>query len=179
MKKIVLTGAHGTGKTTLLTPLVELYQLHALPRTVRNFWEAHGVSDFEKLPPEIRAEFQKYLLLNQLSLENEHWDKGFITDRSVLDYLGYTLISSTMGGSDIELYKALIKERLLQYDYIIYCPVEFPAEAEYLRAHPGLQNQVAEVMETHLGLWLQPDQYCIVRGSVQERLEQIKSFVEK
>ena len=175
--KIILTGAHGTGKTTLLNELVKLYSIPALRRTVRSFWEDNGVSDFEKLPAEIRAEFQKYLLLNQISLEDQYQETGFITDRSVLDYLGYAIVSSSMQGSDLELYKALIQARLAQYDYIVYCPVEFKAEAEYLRAHPDSQKQVAAVLEQYLAEWLQPSQYCLVTGSVSDRLAQIQRFI--
>lgn len=175
--KIILTGAHGTGKSTLLEPLREYYQLSTLKRTVRTFWEDNGVVDFEKLPADVRTVFQKQLLLNQLEKENTLWEKGFVTDRSVLDYLGYAIVSSNMSGVDLGLYKSLIRERLLQYDYIIYCPVEFPAEPEYLRAYPDSQNEVAEVLEEHLALWLREDQYCIARGSVEERLEQIKQFI--
>jgi|688.fasta_scaffold163367_4 deoxyadenosine/deoxycytidine kinase len=175
---IILTGAHGTGKSTLVEPLATEYKLPVFQRTVRNFWEANGVVDFEKLPSDVRAIFQKHLLLNQLDKENALWDKGFITDRSVLDYLAYAVVSSSMSKTDLDLYKALIRERLLQYDYIIYLPVEFPAEAEYLRANPDSQKEVAQVFEEHLDLWLKPEQYCIARGSVEERLEQIKSFIK-
>lgn len=177
--KIILTGAHGTGKSTLLEPLREYYQLPTLKRTVRTFWEDNGVVDFEKLPADVRTVFQKQLLLNQLEKENTLWEKGFVTDRSVLDYLGYAIVSSNMSGVDLGLYKSLIRERLLQYDYIIYCPVEFPAEAEYLRAHPDSQKEVAGVLEEHLALWLRDDQYCIVRGSVEDRLEIIKEYIQK
>lgn len=177
--KIILTGAHGTGKSTLVQPLATEYKLPVFQRTVRNFWEANGVNDFELLPSDIRAIFQKHLLLNQLEKENTLWEQGFITDRSVLDYLAYAVVSSSMSKTDLDLYKALIRERLLQYDYIIYLPVEFPAEPEYLRANPQSQIEVAEVLEEHLNLWLKPEQYCIARGSVDERLGQIKNFIEK
>lgn len=177
--KIILTGAHGTGKSTLVQPLANTYNLPVLQRTVRTFWEDNGVKDFELLPSDIRAIFQKHLLLNQLDKENTLWEQGFITDRSVLDYLGYAVVSSSMSKTDLDLYKALIRERLLQYDYIIYLPVEFPAEPEYLRANPQSQTEVAEVLEEHLNLWLKPEQYCIARGSVDKRLGQIKNFIEK
>lgn len=177
--KIILTGAHGTGKSTLVQPLATEYKLPVLQRTVRNFWEANGVNDFELLPSDIRAIFQKHLLLNQLEKENTLWEQGFITDRSVLDYLAYTVVSSSMSKTDLDLYKALIRERLLQYDYIIYLPVEFPAEPEYLRANPQSQIEVAEVLEEHLNLWLSPEQYCVARGSVDQRLETIRNFIEK
>ena len=177
--KIILTGAHSTGKSTLVQPLATEYKLPVFQRTVRNFWEANGVNDFELLPSDVRAIFQKHLLLNQLEKENTLWEQGFITDRSVLDYLGYAVVSSSMSKTDLDLYKALIRERLLQYDYIIYLPVEFPAEPEYLRANPQSQAEVAEVLEEHLNLWLKPEQYCIARGSVEERLETIKNFIQK
>jgi deoxyadenosine/deoxycytidine kinase len=176
--KIILTGAHGTGKSTLVKPLAQEYNIEVLQRTVRNFWEDNGVNDFELLPSDVRSVFQKHLLLNQLKKESLLWEQGFITDRSVLDYLGYAVVSSAMSKTDLNLYKALIRERLLQYDYIIYLPVEFPAEPEYLRAHPKSQEQVAQVLEEHLQLWLNQEQYCIARGSVEERLEQIKSFIQ-
>ncbi|MEY3470951.1 MAG: hypothetical protein RLZZ223_301 [Candidatus Parcubacteria bacterium] len=176
--KIILTGAHGTGKSTLVEPLASEYDLPVLQRTVRTFWEDNGVKDFELLPSDIRAIFQKHLLLNQLDKENSLWEQGFITDRSVLDYLGYAVVSSSMSTTDLDLYKALIRERLLQYDCIIYLPVEFPAEPEYLRANPQSQKEVAQVLEDHLNLWLSSEQYCIARGSVEERLEQIKSFID-
>jgi deoxyadenosine/deoxycytidine kinase len=176
--KIILTGAHGTGKSTLVQPLAQEYKVPVFQRTVRNFWEDNGISDFELLPADVRAVFQKHLLLNQLEKENSLWEKGFITDRSVLDYLAYTVVSSTMSKTNLDLYKALIRERLLQYDYIIYLPVEFSAEPEYLRANPESQEQVAQVFEEHLKLWLKPEQYCIARGSVENRLEQIKSFIQ-
>jgi nicotinamide riboside kinase len=176
--KIILTGAHGTGKSTLVKPLATEYNLPVLQRTVRNFWEDHGVNDFELLPSDVRAIFQKHLLLNQLDKENSLWRDGFITDRSALDYLAYAVVSSSMSKTDLDLYKALIRERLLQYDYIIYLPVEFPAEAEYLRANPDSQQEVAQVFEEHLNLWLSPEQYCIARGSIDERLEQIKKFID-
>lgn len=176
--KIILTGAHGTGKSTLVKPLATEYDLPVLQRTVRTFWEDNGVNDFELLPSDVRAIFQKHLLLNQLEKENALWEQGFITDRSVLDYLGYAVVSSSMSTTDLDLYKALIRERLLQYDCIIYLPVEFPAEPEYLRANPQSQKEVAQVLEDHLNLWLSPEQYCIARGSVEERLEQIKSFID-
>ncbi|MEX0594900.1 MAG: ATP-binding protein [Candidatus Paceibacterota bacterium] len=176
--KIILTGAHGTGKSTLLAPLAQEYKLKALQRTVRNFWEDNGISDFELLPSDVRAVFQKHLLLNQLEKENSIWEQGFITDRSALDYLGYAVVSSSMAKTDLNLYKTLIRERLLQYDYIIYLPVEFPAQAENLRANPKSQEQVAQVLEEYLQLWLKPEQYCVARGSVEERLEQIKNFIQ-
>ncbi len=177
-KTIALCGAHGTGKTTLLKLLEQQYKLTPLTRTVRTFWEDSGVVDFEKLPMEVRNIFQKHLLLNQITQEDEAWKNGFITERSVLDYIGYTVVSSDMQGVEKRMFEFLVRERLRRYDVFVYLPVEFPAKAEYLRAHPGLQKKVATVLELYLSEWLEPHQYCIARGSVKERFSQIQSFID-
>ena len=177
VKRIALCGAHGTGKTTLLELLKSEYQLDPLARTVRTFWEDHGIHDFEKLPKEVRNVFQKHLLLNQIDREDAQSESGFITDRSILDYMGYTVASSDMSGVELSMYEALVRERLKQYTHFIYVPVEFPAQAEHLRAHPETQQKVADVLESYLDRWLQPDQYCIARGSVDNRIESIKTFI--
>ncbi len=176
-KTIALCGAHGTGKTTLLNELIQTHTVVPLSKTVRTFWEDNGISDFEKLPPEVRNVFQKHLLMNQIEREDAQWEDGFITDRSVLDYMGYTVTSSDMSGIEKRFFEQLVKERLTRYDYFIYLPVEFPAEPEYLRAHPKLQQRVADVLEEYLEKWLRPDQYCVARGSVQDRINIIEAFM--
>ncbi len=179
VKRIALCGAHGTGKTTLLELLKSEYQLEPLARTVRTFWEDHGIDDFEKLPKEVRNVFQKHLLLNQIDREEAQAEVGFITDRSILDYMGYTVASSDMSGVELAMYEALVRERLKQYTHFIYLPVEFPAKAEHLRAHPEIQQKVADVLESYLQKWLKPEEYCIARGSVEERMTTIREFLDK
>jgi len=179
MLRIAICGAHGTGKTTQLQELTKLIETPVLQRTMRTFWEDHGVSDFEKLLPEVRTVFQKYALMNQIQREDSQWEQGFITDRSVIDNLGYTKVSSSMSGADLELYVHLVKERAFKYDVLIYLPVEFPAEPEYLRAHPELQNQTAAAMEYYLYQWFSEDEFCLAKGSVEERVSQVTAYIDQ
>jgi len=177
MLKIALCGAHGTGKTTLLKGIQDICDAPVLTTTMRTFYTNLGVNDFEKIPGDIRTIFQNHALLNQIRREDEFADKGFITDRSVLDYLSYTIISSSMADSQLEIYKALIKERLRHYTHFIYVPVEFDATAEHLRGDPKIQKVIAAVCEEYLDKWM-PGRYLRVTGSVENRLSQIKQFIQ-
>jgi deoxyadenosine/deoxycytidine kinase len=179
MYKIAFCGSHGTGKTTLLESIANEFQLPIIDKTLRTYWKDIGVDDFEKLPANIRTQCQLNLLLNQINREDSEGKSGFITDRSVLDYIGYTAVSSDMDGALLGLYQQLIKARLQNYTHFIYTPVEFEAKKEHLRADPALQNVVAETIEKYLDLWMETGSYLIVRGSVDERLEQIRAFLSK
>lgn len=177
MYKIAFCGSHGTGKSTLLQAVANKFEIPVLDKTIRTYWESIGLDDFEKLPANIRTQCQLNLLLNQIQREDTKGKSGFITDRSVLDYIGYTIVSSDMDGTLRMLYEELIKSRLQNYTHFIYIPVEFDAEKERLRADPASQKIVARAMESYLDKWLEKSTYLIVRGSVEDRLKQIYEFI--
>jgi deoxyadenosine/deoxycytidine kinase len=177
MYKIALCGSHGTGKSTLLQGISKDLDIPVLDNTIRTFYKNIGIDDFDKLPANIRTQCQLNLLLNQIDREDSEGKNGFITDRSVLDYIGYMSVSSDMSGGVRGIYEQLIKARLQNYTHFIYIPVEFEATKEHLRADPRSQNVVAEAIEGYLQQWLNKDQYVVVRGAVEERLEQINKYI--
>lgn len=177
MYKIAFCGSHGTGKSTLLQAVANKFEIPVLDKTIRIYWESIGLDDFEKLPANIRIQCQLNLLLNQIQREDTKGKSGFITDRSVLDYIGYTIVSSDMDGTLRKLYEELIKSRLQNYTHFIYIPVEFDAEKEHLRANPASQKIVVRAMESYLDKWLEKGTYLIVRGSIEDRLKQIYEFI--
>jgi deoxyadenosine/deoxycytidine kinase len=177
MYKIGFCGSHGTGKSTLLQAISKDFDIPVLDNTIRTYYKDIGIDDFEKLPANIRTQCQLNLLLNQIQREDGEGKNGFITDRSVLDYIGYTTVSSDMSGGIKGIYEQLIKARLQNYTHFIYIPVEFEAQKEHLRADPKSQNLVAETIEGYIQKWLAKDKYIIVRGSVEERLGQIYKYI--
>jgi deoxyadenosine/deoxycytidine kinase len=180
MLKIALCGAHGTGKTTILKDLASLYpNTPVLSRSVRTFWEDCGVEDFEKLPRDIRTAFQKHQILNQLKREDEEGADGFLTDRSVIDYWGYTLLSSDMSTPDIDMYKSLVQARLKNYTHLIFIPIMFDAQNERLRADVSTRGRASSIMESLIHETLQPHEFLtITKLPHSERLQEITSFIE-
>jgi deoxyadenosine/deoxycytidine kinase len=175
--KIALCGAHGTGKTTILNLMLSEYpDLTNISGVMRNFWKAHGIDDFEKLPADIRTSFQKHALLGQIKMEDQA-GQSFITDRSVMDYLGYCVLSSDMSKVDLELYEYLVAERLKHYTKFIYFPVEFEATQEALRADIKTRNKLATILEELIDRHITKDKVLRVSGSVDKRMSQIKDFV--
>lgn len=178
MKKIGLAGAHGTGKSTLREIIVEEIGLYSIDRTLRDYWEENGIEDFEKLSPDARALHQKHIIMRQIEREESEGRSGFVTDRTVLDIIGYLRLSSNMSGIDLKVFEELTRLRMQKYTHFIYVPVEFEAEPERLRAHPSSQREVADFMESYLEKWLKSNEYLVVRGTVEERMEQIREYLK-
>ncbi len=178
--KIGICGAHGTGKTTLAKAIYESFGVPIITNLMRNFWQEHGVVDFEKLPKDVRAIFQKESLLRQIRAEDQSKNylskNSFITDRTVLDQLGYAKFSSNMQGVEFEIYEQLCKERLQNYSHLFYLPIEFEAEDEFLRAAVGTRDALDKIMKSYLDLWMS-GKYTIISGSLDARLLQINELL--
>jgi deoxyadenosine/deoxycytidine kinase len=177
MLKIGFCGAHGTGKTTIARIIAENYDLKIIEGTMRNMWKKFGISDFEKLPADVRKTFQYYAILTQIEREEEV-ESGFVTDRTVLDNLAYTVLSAELNQVELRLYEALTKERLKNYTHFIYVPVEFKAEYEHLRADPETQAKLAGIIEEYLPKMFSEGSYLVIKGDIETRKEQIKNFLE-
>ena len=123
---------------------------------------------------DIRTIFQKESLLKQIEAE-ESYDTGFITDRTVLDQIAYTKMSSNMIGVEFEIYEQLCKERLKSYTHLIYLPIEFESEQELLRADIKTRQECAGIMKSYLDRWM-GDKYILISGDFDQRVEQIKKI---
>lgn len=173
--KIGICGAHGTGKTTLAKAIHELYSTPIITNLMRGFWQENGVDNFEKLPKDIRTIFQKESLLKQIQAEESH-TIGFITDRTVLDQIVYTKLSSNMIGVEFEIYEQLCKERLKSYTHLIYLPIEFESEQEALRADIKTRGQCADIMKSYLDKWM-PRQHTVINGAFEVRVTNVKNLL--
>lgn len=87
--KIAISGASGTGKTTLARALAEYYQIPLNPIGARDVARDMGfASPYEVDQAGKRVEFQERLFIAKRAWEIEHAG-GFVTDRSYLDNLTY------------------------------------------------------------------------------------------
>jgi deoxyadenosine/deoxycytidine kinase len=177
--KIGICGAHGTGKTTLGKAISETLKLNFITNTMRSMWQEFGITDFEKLPADARSLFQKHAITRQIKFEEEQNQAGFITDRTVLDNLGYTLLNSDMFGADLEVYKLLVQERLKNYTHLIYLPVVFDSPSEHLRADISTRITWADIIEGLIEDYF-PSQKLLRMSSVDhnDRIQEVLKFID-
>lgn len=118
--RIAFTGASGTGKTLLAEHLTKKFGLTFNPVGSRSVAIAMG---FER-PYDVdaagkRAEFQTRLVDDKVAWEAEH--EGFVTDRTTVDNLTYTIMHDVYAITPELLAK--ISRGMARYTHIIHCPV--------------------------------------------------------
>jgi predicted ATPase len=179
MYKIAFCGAHGTGKTTLVKILAPELGLYCIEGTIRGTWQSFGVSDFNNMPPDVRGVFQNYMLINQINREDTEGADGFITDRAVVDILGYLVSDSNITNSQKTIFEYLVRERIKNYTHFIYTPVEFEAYNEPLRANVDSRDKLDKIMKSYIDKWMGEGKYLRVSGSIEQRLEQVRNFIKQ
>ena len=108
-----LIGAHRSGKTTTAKAVAERIGIHYHDAGVTRIMQEIGFNPVADLPIEDRLKAQKHLLMRYVE-EIKAIKGAFITDRSPLDFIGYTLGEVTMHNTDLEVGNAII-------DYIDAC----------------------------------------------------------
>jgi hypothetical protein len=72
--------------------------------------------------PTVRGLFQKELRAAKIKWESENREKGFVTDRTTLDDLAYTLMHDRGAVTEANVAEAVA--HTLKYDVVIFCPIE-------------------------------------------------------
>lgn len=119
--RIAFAGASGTGKTTICEYLTTELGLPFNPVGSRSVSKAMGFdSPYDVDQAGRRAEFQRRLLSEKAAWEAEH--DGFVTDRTTLDNLAYTMLHDVYCVTADMLDQAI--EGMARYTHIVYCPVD-------------------------------------------------------
>ena len=177
--QIVFTGAQGTGKTTLVNRLAEKYNIRTLSiardKANETGWTAATPGS---------VEYQKDLydtLYKKLSSK-----KSYLSDRALSCVAAYTFNHALADMENAEFkkladtqYKKFCKFHNDNPDVlIVYTPVEFEIENDGVRStDKELQAQIDFLIKNILDTT--GAQYLTVTGTVEERLEQIISELEK
>lgn len=131
--RVALAGASGTGKTTLMRQLALYYGLEANPIGSRQVAAKLGYAspyDVDAAGPGVRAEFQRMLFLEKRAWEADH--ESFITDRTCLDNLAYTMLHCPDAILDGQVQE--YAEATGRYTHVFYLP---------LRVHQDLAGDPA------------------------------------
>lgn len=175
MKKlrIGLTGAHSTGKTSVLNTLKTICpDINYITEIAREFdIKVEGAN---------RTKVQIDILRAQMVAENKYYSKGFISDRTVIDNLAYFMAIENKY-RDIrttKIYNRIVEMRLHRYDLIFYFPIEFPIVKDGFRFEDeGFQKKI----DHNILLIMKKNNvaYFPVTGSVKDRVEYILNMTNK
>lgn len=118
--RIAFAGASGTGKSVLTDFLAKEYGLPVNPVGSRSVSKAMGfASPYDVDKAGRRAEFQRRLVAEKCAWEDAH--ESFVTDRTTLDNLAYTMLHD-VHSIDENLLNNVVAG-LHRYTHIFYCPV--------------------------------------------------------
>lgn len=120
--KVGFMGASGTGKTALAEEVARQFGLPINPVGARSVARAMGFAspyDVDRVGK--RAEFQKRFLEEKLAWEEKH--SAFVTDRTPMDLLAYTIVEGAIRDID-QRYVDACGEGYLRYDVTFRCPVD-------------------------------------------------------
>lgn len=174
-KRIVLTGAQGTGKTTIMNEIKSKYGLKTLS-IARKFASMFNWPNIECS----LEDYQKALFSDmhkELSLKRE----GYVSDRGLTDVAAYTF-SEVLNGNITKKFADNQYLKLQQFhqknpDIIVaYFPIEFEIEDDGVRnIDKANQEQIDFLIKNILDT--AGVNYITVTGTVEERLKQIEEVM--
>jgi len=182
--KVAFTGAHGTGKTTLVKALFE--QLAAMevsssltpevPRVVCDL-----VADTTYFRRGNNTFLRQMLILMGQPIYEIAQAKGASTllcDRAILDHWAYTeyLFAAKLKDSEALVAKAFVTKHMASYDYVFYVPIEFGPKDDGTREGDGafqlsVDGKIRELL-AELDI-----PHHVVSGSVDERVGQVLQII--
>lgn len=183
--RIILIGAHGTGKTTLANKLKELLDITVVESVSREFHKDMKYLEDNDIFDMRISKFAKTSALQNIMCSMSRWDymrwidvdEAIIMTRCPLDTLAYAKADKNVG-QDIYIQNLdILKENQefmdsLKSSLFIYLPIEFGIEDDGTRPiDKDFQKDVDQAMrELMYEFQITP---LVVTGTVKERVEQI------
>lgn len=142
--KIWIVWAHWVGKTTIINELSwnEAFRnidIEIIPEIARSIlkemdeqWHAVDVMNFNR---DQIFQLNKSLIFRQMQAED--WLNNFISDRTILDVLAYSMYLLWENSKEYEFLFWVVKEYMkdVKYDVVFYIPIEFKnTEEDKLRS---------------------------------------------
>ncbi len=167
---VVLMGGPSTGKTTLATALAKAYNTVWMPEYGREYWATHQVD--RRLTPEQLLEIAEgHIEREEKALLDAN--RFLITDTNAITTL---LFARYYHGKALPQLEALAEKCASRYDLFIVCDAGIPFDDTEDRSGDAnrqlLQRQTLAYLDSHR------IPYVRVHGSVEERMEQLKPYLD-
>lgn len=184
--KIALTGAHGTGKSTLAKFLKEeIAKMNKIasvtPEVPRMICETVKDKEYFRRGNNSLLK-QSLILLGQLVIEEQSRNNVDIQicDRTLFDHWAYSLSlfgTEIKEGNYTEVYENFISQHCKSYDTIFYIPIEFKPLDDGTRE--GDEKFQAEIDSLITGLLKKHNiEYKTITGSVEHRCKTILETIK-
>jgi len=178
-KRIIITGASGVGKTTLVELLAPLLSLPIIPEVARVLCKELGYDRIGDIPDQ--EGFKRKVLQRQIEEENRLG--SFISDRSALDswvlWQRWNICQAMT--FDTEIYYGTARSQASAYTDIIYVPAMFPPPNDGFRwTDMDYQRQIDRIVRMTLHDWELWEQTYVVRAAnVEARVKEVMQWLEE
>jgi predicted ATPase len=176
--RIIITGASGVGKTTLVELLAPLLSLPVIPELARQLCREMGYERVGDVPDQ--EGFKWKVLDAQIAAEDTHG--SFISDRSTLDcwvlWQRWNICSAMT--YDSEAYYAKARAQTQKYTDIVYVPPMFTPEEDGFRwTDADYQKQIDRIVRMSLydwGMWERT--YVVQSSNINERAQEVIAWCQ-
>jgi len=173
--KIAVSGAHRTGKTTLVEELCRALPAYIAVDEPYHLLEEEG-HEFAEMPS-----LEDFELLLERSIESlvEGGDDQ-IFDRCPADLLAYLITHPDSGGFDVERWLPRVRKAMERLDLIVFVPIEHPDRVAVLAPDHGELRRLVDEELREIVLddrWEFDVEALEVTGTLRERVRQVLARV--
>lgn len=170
--KIFLTGAHGTGKSTINNRLVNELKLNQLDSITNKFAKTKNIFKNSELLLEFQTKFTIYCLNHYIN------DDNFISSRYLADMYAYCKYEYDKGFKEYKTFMdLLLQSAKYAKGYVIYVPIMFDIEGSDIRSsNKDFQKEIDNNIKEFLNL-ANIEYYTI--KTLDNRIDEIMSYIKE
>jgi len=178
-RRVIITGASGVGKTTLVEKLAPIFDLHIIPELGRKLCEELGYSYIGEIPDQEAFKWQ--VLKAQIEEECMHAEAGFMSDRSTLDcwvlWQRWNICQAM--SYDTEKYYQQSRTHADLYTHIVVVPPMFdPVDDGFRWTDKDYQKQIDRLIRMTLYDWGLLDRTLFVQSlDAADRVREITRWL--